>query len=149
MKPSRDVELLKPPLQDLCQEHIRQCLIQLCPLEVKVIQTLRTIQEQEAYFAQGRKPIDEVNRLRAEAGLSLITSKDNYIITNTMKSKHLIGEAYDIGIFHNGTYLVKPEHDKYYIECAEIGKRLGLECGAFWRKRDLPHYELLYALKEI
>jgi len=52
----------------------------------------RTLLVQEAYHAQGRETLEIVNKKRAAAGLYLLRSeKDNYIITWTLKSKHIDG----------------------------------------------------------
>lgn len=141
---SRDITKLKAELQPLAIEFLNRCNKAICPLEAKIIQTTRTLAEQTAYFAQGRKPLDEVNRLRADAGLDFITSAQNaHTITDTIKkSKHLLGEAFDIGIFSGGEYLTDEVYDQYYLTCAGIGRDLGLVCGAFWTHPDIPHYEL-------
>lgn len=145
--PSRKLEDLTPSLRQQAEEFLRQANLKLCPLTVKVIQTLRTKEEQTAYYAQGRYPLDEVNRLRTIAGLSFITRQENNIVTRTMQSFHLPGpdglsHAFDIGIFDGNTYLAGKDALTYYIQCAEIGKNLGLVCGAFWNHPDYPHYQL-------
>ncbi len=67
-------------------------------LEFKVISTLRTEKEQLAYFAQGRKPLAEVNRLRAEAGLAPIAGKENRVVTRNLTSIHQFGLAFDVAL---------------------------------------------------
>ena len=62
------------------------------------------------------------------------------IVTWTRKSKHILGEAFDIAIMKDG----KISWDKDdYIRPAEIGQEVGLIAGAFWaRSKDYPHFEL-------
>ena len=62
-----------------------------------VSEGLRTIETQTAYYAQGRKPLVEVNRLRKIAGLQPITEAQNkHTVTKTMNSKHIKGIAADL-----------------------------------------------------
>ena len=57
----------------------------------------RTVETQTAYYAQGRKSLEEVNRLRKIAGLSPINEAANKkIVTKTMNSKHIRGIAADL-----------------------------------------------------
>jgi peptidoglycan L-alanyl-D-glutamate endopeptidase CwlK len=120
-----------------------------------VIETLRTKEKQIALYAQGRKPLDEVNRLRGLANLPDITEAENQrIVTKTMNSKHLANadgysEAFDIVAFDRRTgnviwddnerqrivpYLVAYEKSKAYPH---------LKAGYEWKKwQDKAHYEL-------
>jgi hypothetical protein len=62
-----------------------------------VIETLRTAEVQTAYYAQGRKPLSEVNELRKKAGLYLLSEAENKnIITNAAYSVHQDGGAIDL-----------------------------------------------------
>jgi len=69
--------------------------------------TERTLEEQEALYAQGR-------------------TAPGHIVTWTLKSKHLTGEAFDFVIMFNG----KPDwmlaHKDLWDRAVEIGKSLGL-----------------------
>lgn len=63
----------------------------------------RTIETQTAYYAQGRKTLEEVNRLRKIAGLNNIAESQNkHTVTKTMNSKHIKGEAVDLYPITNG-----------------------------------------------
>ena len=108
---------------------------------------LRKMIVQEAYFAQGRQALAEVNVLRTAAGLYLLRSeRDNYIITWTLKSKHIDGKAMDV-LPTDGAG--NPTWDlAHYINIfkliRECGRDAGLECGADWPKpnTDWPHYQI-------
>jgi len=107
----------------------------------------RTKEIQEAYYAQGRETLEEVNALRKNAGLYLLRSeKDNYKITWTMESKHRLGLAVDV-LPVNGAG--NPTWDyahykKIFGIIYACGLDAGLECGADWPqdKWDPPHYEI-------
>jgi peptidoglycan L-alanyl-D-glutamate endopeptidase CwlK len=117
---------------------------------------LRTQAEQIAYYAQGRKPLGDVNDLRKAAGMSLITEKENsYTVTQTMASRHFPGPdgravAFDIAILRSDkrpTWDVKFDGDldriPDYEEAARIGEEVGLVAGGHWRTfQDWPHFQL-------
>jgi len=132
----------------------------------KVTCIKRTIDEQAALYAQHRQSVLAVNRLRAKAGMSSISDRENLkTVTWTMKSRHLpiakgsefakmfpewVGMclAWDIVIMNDKTpqWEIKVDVDKDmipdYEEAARIGEKLGLVVGARWRdKPDYPHYE--------
>jgi hypothetical protein len=112
-----------------------------------VFEGRRTVRVQEAYYVQGRKPLSEVNALRKLAGLYLLRSeKDNYMITWTLKSKHIDGLAMDV-LPVNGAG--NPTWDlAHYRNAFEVirgcGRGAGLVCGADWPspQTDWPHYEI-------
>jgi len=109
-------------------------------------QTLRVLNEQIAYYAQGRERVEVVNDLRATAGLPSIGYQENKIITKTMKSKHLTGRAFDIAIIVNGKIMWNAKLDAdgdgvpEYKEAAIIGESVGLRAG--FRFGDAPHFEI-------
>jgi peptidoglycan L-alanyl-D-glutamate endopeptidase CwlK len=112
-----------------------------------IFEGVRTESVQAAYFAQGREPLDEVNRARKDAGLYLLTSeKQNYKITWTMKSKHLEGLAMDIlPAQPDGEPTWDLAHYRRQFELIrDAGRLAGLVCGADWpeAQRDWPHYEV-------
>jgi len=117
---------------------------------------LRTIEEQTAFYAQGRLPLHEVNVLRSAAGMYLLkTEKENYIVTKTKVSRHFPNQqgksrAFDIMILRGDN---KPHWDlkwdgnedgiSDYLEAAYIGQGVGLDAGGLWVSwHDYPHYEL-------
>lgn len=100
---------------------------------------------QEAYYAQGREKLEAVNEKRNTAGLYLLRSEnDNYIITWTLKSKHIDGLAMDV-VPVNGkgdpTWDMAHFWNKF-TAIRDCGKEAGLVCGADWKTPDWPHYEI-------
>ena len=112
-----------------------------------VFEGRRTAKIQEAYYAQGRKPLDEVNALRQAAGLWLLRSQnDNRVITWTLKSKHIDGLAMDVlPVDGRGNPTWDLAHfQKTFELIRNCGEDAGLICGADWPspQTDWPHYEL-------
>lgn len=116
--------------------------------------TGRTLAMQVALYAQGRKTLEEVNSLRKQAGLYLLSISENkYKVTWTLDSKHIIRPdrpkalAFDIAVLKNGvaTWDLKVDVDKDgqrdYLELAYISKAIGLTPGAFWSNPDFPHHQ--------
>lgn len=80
--------------------------------------TLRTQEEQEALYAQGR-------------------TKPGKIVTWTLKSKHTGGKAFDIALTDpKGKAIWEPEQ---YKKLADIGRKAGLKAGADFG--DFCHFE--------
>lgn len=93
-------------------------------LEAKIISGTRSYAEQNVLFRQGR------------------FGDPRPIITNARggQSWHNFGLAWDIGLFHGGTYLTASAP---YQQAAPIAKVAGLEWGGDWRSfKDMPHYQL-------
>lgn len=92
-------------------------------ITIKVISGLRTYEEQDALYAQGR-------------------TKPGNIITNARGgySNHNFGIAFDIGIFQGNKYLVdSPKYKTVGI----LGMDIGLEWGGSWKSIvDEPHFQL-------
>ena len=138
----RDVEQLKPEIREKAKK-----LLYLCNREgirVMVSETLRTPEVQKAYFAQGRKPLAEVNRLRKEAGLWEIGEAEaSQKVTWIRTSKHIDGLAIDVvPLKPDG----KPDWNASWAVWEAIG-RLGEEAGLNWGGRwkghtDCPHFEV-------
>ncbi len=92
-------------------------------INIKIISGLRTYEEQDALYAQGR------------------TTPGN-IVTNARggHSNHNFGIAFDVGMFEGNKYL--PESTKYKVVGA-LGMDLGLEWGGNWKSIvDQPHFQL-------
>jgi len=112
-----------------------------------VFEARRSVHVQEAYYAQGRKPLDEVNMLRRTAGLyELRSEKDNYQITWTLNSKHIDGLAMDVlPVDGAGNPTWDLAHFRNTFETIrDCGFAAGLKCGADWSppQTDWPHYEV-------
>jgi len=107
----------------------------------------RSKEKQEAYYAQGRKPLEEVNALRKAAGLYLLRGeKDNYQITWTLKSRHIDGMAMDVVPADgagNPTWDLA-HYRKAFEAIRDCGFAAGLVCGADWPapETDWPHFEV-------
>lgn len=138
--PSRKMEDLKPEMRELAAKFMTDT--QKEGLRCTIHQTLRTKDEQVAYFAQHREPLDVVNKLRKSAGLWPITAKENSkFATFTLDSKHLTGSAFDFCLVINGKISWT---SPLYKKAGEIGKRIGLVWGGDWpgKKRDPGHFQL-------
>jgi peptidoglycan L-alanyl-D-glutamate endopeptidase CwlK len=118
-----------------------------------VLETLRTQAVQDAYYAQGREPLEEINRLRKAAGLYLIGQAEaGKIITNARHSVHQDGQAADIvPVLENGKIpwnFTTQEIADLWKRFGEIGQAAGLEWGGTWKPLDrwgigwdAPHYQ--------
>jgi peptidoglycan L-alanyl-D-glutamate endopeptidase CwlK len=92
-------------------------------ITIKIISALRTFEEQEALFAQGR-------------------TTPGPIVTNARGgfSNHNFGIAFDVGVFEGNRYL--PESTKYKV-VGSLGMQMGLEWGGNWTTIvDEPHFQL-------
>jgi peptidoglycan L-alanyl-D-glutamate endopeptidase CwlK len=92
-------------------------------ITIKVISGLRTYDEQNALFAQGR-------------------TASGKIVTNARGgfSNHNFGIAFDVGVFDGSSYV--PESPLYKAVGA-LGTELGLEWGGNWKTiKDEPHFQL-------
>lgn len=104
----------------------------------------RSIEKQEAYYAQGRKTIEYVNELRKKVGLYALSESENKNrVTWTMNSKHIDGLAMDILPLNNAgnptwDYVSFKKEFDLIIFC---GKRFGLISGSDWEPPDIPHFE--------
>ncbi|MFZ2937645.1 MAG: M15 family metallopeptidase [Candidatus Omnitrophota bacterium] len=123
--------------------------------------TLRTQEEHEALWSQGRDPLEMVNELRSNVGWTSITEEQNKKkITWVTISKHFPDEtgksrAWDIAICKGKmpTWNIKCDVDvdgiPDYIEAARIGRRLGLRCGADFPMKDYVHFEVKQIKEEV
>jgi peptidoglycan L-alanyl-D-glutamate endopeptidase CwlK len=118
----RDIELLHPRLRTLCRQLID--LSRQNGIEIIITQTLRTRQEQDALYAQGR------------------TASGN-IVTNVRYpySMHCWGLAFDVAVMLNGK--VTWNRLDLYDRVGQLGKSLGLRWGGdFKTLKDRPRFEL-------
>jgi peptidoglycan L-alanyl-D-glutamate endopeptidase CwlK len=92
-------------------------------ITIKVISGLRTYDEQDALYAQGRTAPGDI----------VTNAKGGY-------SNHNFGIAFDVGVFEGNKYL--GESPKYKAIGA-LGMDLGLEWGGNWKTLvDEPHFQL-------
>ena len=143
----RDIDRLKPELAKRTRAFLAE--LKKRGIEVIVLETDRTVDTQLAYYAQGRKPLEEVNALRKKAGLYLLTEAENKrIVTKTTQSRHFGGNAVDIAPVKDGrVWWNAPE--QVWQEIGAIGEACGLDwcAGGYeqvWGKGwDNPHFELM------
>ncbi len=148
--PCRDVNALTPTLRTLCQEHMEAC--RRDGFDVFVTWTLRTPTEQAALYAQGRRPLSEVNRLRADAGLPPVTQRQNsFPVTWSQRSRHFpgpdgLGRAYDLALRNKEGLVWDPKADSDedqipdWEEIARLAEALGLAAGK--RFGDPAHFQM-------
>ena len=115
-------------------------------------ETYRSPEVQRAYYAQGRQPLAEINRLRTRAGLPLIgTTEAGRIITKAQpgQSAHgfLPARAFDVLLLNpNGT--ANWEQKSYqlfagFVQAAAAKLNVAVSIGAFWKSfPDAPHTQL-------
>jgi len=136
---------LDPAAQPVFQNFLERLDNDLGDDRYIVFEGRRRPEVQQAYFAQGRELLEEVNRKRRLAGLYLLQSeRDNYVITWTLMSKHITGLAMDVLPVDgrgNPTWDLAHYH-RFFEIIRECGKQAGLICGADWPDPDWPHYEM-------
>lgn len=90
-------------------------------ITIKIISGLRSYEEQDELYAQGRtKPGKVVTK--AKGG----------------QSWHNHGCAFDVGVFEGSSYLGESPH---YKTVGELGESIGLEWGGRWKFKDDPHFQ--------
>lgn len=120
----RDITLCHPRLQTLAAEFMAECSRQ--DLKIAIGETLRTVAEQDALYAQGR-------------------TKPGNIVTNapgsSYSSYHQWGTAFDI--YRNDGKGAYNESGNFFGRAGAIGTALGLEWGGNWKSIvDKPHFQL-------
>jgi len=120
----RDITLCHPRLQTLASQLVEACSKQ--GLKIKIGETLRIVEEQDALYAQGR-------------------TQPGNIVTNargsSYSSYHQWGTAFDF--FRNDGKGAYNESDRFFECVGAIGVQLGLEWGGNWKSIvDKPHFQL-------
>ena len=120
----RDITLCHPRLQLLAGQLVEECSRQ--GLSIKIGETLRTKEEQDALYAQGR-------------------TRPGAIVTNapgsSYSSYHQWGTAFDF--FRNDGNGAYNEEGRFFDQVGMIGQSLGLEWGGSWKSIvDKPHFQL-------
>lgn len=117
-KSCRDIGELDKDTQVICRRFLDECKKQ--NLNVLITETYRSQARQNYLYEQGR-------------------SRPGNIVTWTKSSKHTSRRAFDICKNVKGQ---EYSDGDFFKKCAEIGKKLGLECGYYWTTQDKPHFEL-------
>ena len=128
-------------------------------IRIKITCTARLYKCQVALYAQGRQPIEEVNRLRALAGMrSVYASEASNKVTWTLVSTHLVNFddtdadndyslAFDFVVMERAKAIWDPKVDVNenlipdYEEVGKIAESFGWTWGGRWRNKDLPHVQ--------
>jgi hypothetical protein len=146
---NRSINALQKPLAEALRKALAR--YEQEKFAVLIIETDRSQVVHDAYYAQGRESIDEVNRLRQIAGLYLIKERENIIITNAKVSNHTGGGAVDLCPEVNG----KPGYPWWTApkEIWEMMGKIAEECGLDWCAGgygqtwgagwDNPHFEFM------
>ena len=120
----RDITLCHPRLQKLAAQLLEECAQQ--GLQIRIGETLRTVEEQDALYAQGR----------TEPG-AIVTNSPG----KSYSSFHQWGTAFDF--FRNDGKGAYYDNDGFFTKVGKIGIRLGLEWGGNWKSIvDKPHFQL-------
>lgn len=141
-----DINLLRPKTKKLCELWIEEC--RKAGINLIISQTLRSMETQDAYYAQGRETLESINSKRKKAKLEPIKAIENKIVTNAKPgaSPHNYGLAWDFVPIVNG----KPDWNNLSLfkKCGEIAKKLNFEGytlewgGDFKTIKDYPHIQL-------
>ena len=117
----RNILKLLPEVQQIARTLVQKAAEN--GIKIKVISGLRTYEEQDKLYAQGR----------TKAGSVVTYARGG-------QSNHNFGIAFDIGVFEGTKYLT--ESDKYKA-VGVLGMDLGLEWGGNWKTIvDEPHFQL-------
>ena len=122
--------------------------------DILVTEGYRTKEVQEAYYAQGRKSLTEVNALRKKAGLYEIDAKSNYVISWALpcESPHQHYAAFDVYLMSLDNKKLEADKNRLTI-FYDLMKKLAtspkyaqkIELGLFWGQYgqlDPPHVEI-------
>jgi peptidoglycan L-alanyl-D-glutamate endopeptidase CwlK len=142
---SRKIEDLEPEAQEKCVSFIKACESE--GTEVLIYSTRRSEKEQALLFAQGRQldtlPEEVMDLIRNEIwkwrGEGFRYGPGN-IVTNTMKSKHIKGTAFDCCPMVDEKLVW--DNNELWEKIGKIGEDLGLEWGGRWKMQDKPHFQL-------
>jgi peptidoglycan L-alanyl-D-glutamate endopeptidase CwlK len=117
----KNIATLLPEVQPVARALVQKAALN--GIRIKVISGLRTYEEQDELYAQGR----------TKPGSKVTNARGGY-------SNHNFGTAFDIGVFEGQKYL--PDSVKYKA-VGVLGTDLGLEWGGNWKTiTDQPHFQL-------
>lgn len=138
----RDIESLLPEMQPKVNEFLK--LLEANNIKYRIMETYREQSTQNAYYAQGRKPLEEVNKLREIASLKPINEEDNKnIITKVTYSKHTDRKAIDIAPVDEAGNPNWNADEWIWNRMASLGEDVGLTAGYRWADfKDPPHFEI-------
>lgn len=121
---ARDISKLHPELQELVTKLQNECFKK--GLKIGIGECVRTVEEQDALYAQGR--ITSGNKVTNARG-------------STYSSMHQWGIAFDF--YRNDGKGAYNDSDGFFTKVGKIGQSLGLEWGGSWKTPvDKPHFQL-------
>lgn len=146
------IEDLRPKTQQLCRMWLKEC--EKLGIKIKILMVLRTIEQQDALYSQGRESLGAVNAKMKKAGLWSVSEKENkYTVTKAKggQSAHNYGLAWDFDAEIEG--LTK---NQAMIKAGLLAETLSLDgytliWGGDWDKDgdykdekflDMPHIQL-------
>lgn len=122
----RDIKQLHPDLQEKIEEML--CICEKNGYKIGISECLRTVAEQDALYAKGRRGIKDEKKVTNAKGSSY-------------SSMHQWGIAFDI--YRNDKKGAYYDKDGFFDKIGELGKSLGLEWGGDWKSiKDKPHFQL-------
>ncbi|KYD18745.1 M15 family metallopeptidase [Saccharococcus caldoxylosilyticus] len=121
---------LHPVVAEKAQKLIKEAYLE--EIYIIITQGLRTIEEQNRLYAQGR-------------------TKPGKIVTNARGgySYHNFGLAFDFCVCDvvKGSLVPNWKVDRRWLRVGQIGKSLGLEWGGDWKSfKDYPHFQYTFGL---
>ncbi|MDR0708926.1 MAG: M15 family metallopeptidase [Spirochaetaceae bacterium] len=144
------LDLLRPEVRPYFDTFLEK--LTLRGFTYAVLETLRSHAVQEAYYAQGRRPLAEINELRKKAGLYLLgEAEGKRIVTQTRESIHFSGRAADIVPVLDGKipWTITGENAPVWLTFGRLGQESGLQWGGTWAPLDrfgigwdAPHYQI-------
>ena len=138
------IELLHPKVKD----EVKAIYDEICNVLTgraicRFAYTLRTFEEQNALYAQGRSVLFDKNGKR----LGIVTNAKGG------QSYHNYGLAIDIVLILDGkiaSWDIKTDFDgdktSDWMECVSIFKKYGWEWGGDWKFKDYPHFQKTFGL---
>lgn len=142
----RDIEALQPGLADAVRSAFNA--FKANGLNVGIVETNRSQDVQDAYYAQGRESLETVNALRKKAGLYTLTPAENTrVVTQLHHSRHTGGNAIDLcPLQGNGSFWwTAPQ--VVWEKMGHIAESCGLDwCAGGYGNSwgwDNPHFELM------
>ena len=151
--PSRKIEDLVPEMAALVPAFLAEAVLAV-KNAVIITCTARYDTEQAVLYAQGREPIEDVNRKRKNIGWPPISEQDNKKVTWTLDSKHIVhlpsdkARAFDFAIVVDGKALwnakvcLNDDDIPAYEKIGLIAEKYGWKWGGRWKTPDFPHIEM-------
>lgn len=149
----RGIENLNPKVK-IKALALQELALSSLKLRIIFLDTLRTELEQQAYYAQGRKTLAEVNKIRWNAKMQQISAKENLrTVTNASSAKlswHGYGLAFDIAVVDaTGKQIIWDKRSDWngdgkddWAQVGTLAEKIGLEWGGnFTSLYDAPHYQ--------